>query len=232
MPSIDEAAESLVAMDRPVLFVDTCIFLDIVRSTHRGLRDYAALASELLKLVSDSPATCALVVSSIVPQEWNDNAPAVTQETSQLLRKMEEQSSHFHDACQALGIAVATPRTRYGQSGLAEALRDLSRSLIDRAIQLDADDMCHSRAVARVIKRTPPALRNEVKDSAIIEEYLAVCRGLQGTGFARKRVFCTSNTRDYCEAAGGLHSQLAGDFAGCSLIFTTNLPWALHEITH
>jgi hypothetical protein len=145
---------------------------------------------------------------------------------------MEEQPGHFHEACQALGITVATPRTRYGQSRLAEALRDLPLSLIDRAVHLDADAESHVRAVARVVNRTPPALRREVKDSAIIEEYLAVCRGLQSAGFARKRVFCTSNTEDYCEAGGRLHASLAVEFSACTLAFTTDLPWVLHEITH
>ncbi len=232
MASIDDAVNALLAADRPVLFLDTCILLDIIRSTHRCLTKYAERASELSRLAAASPPSCTIVVSSIVPQEWNDNAQAVMEEALRHLRKMEEQSSHFHDACQALGISVATPRTRYGQSSLAEALRDLSRSLLDRAIRLDADAQSHVRAVARVVNRLPPALRREVKDSAIIEEYLAVCRGLQAAGFARKRVFCTSNTEDYCEAGNQLHSNLVVEFSACSLFFTTNLPWALQEITH
>lgn len=230
MPSIDEAVKALLAADRPILFTDTCILLDIIRSTHRCLSKYAQRASELATLSSADPPGCIIVVSSIVPQEWSDNAPAVTEETLRHLREMEDQSSHFHDACQAIGIAVATPRTRYGQSGLAEALRDLSRSLIDRAVRLDADAESHARAVARVVKKTPPALRREVKDSAIIEEYLAVCRGLLAAGFPRRRVFCTSNTKDYCEAGGQLHANLVTEFADCSLTFTTSLPWALHEM--
>ncbi len=230
MPSIDEAVKALIATDRPILFLDTCILLDIIRSTHRCLAKYAEHATELAALASADPPGCSMVVSSIVPQEWSENVQAVTEETIRHLHRIEEQSSHFHDACQALGIAVATPRTLYGQSGVTEALQDLSRSLMDRSVHLDADSECHARAVGRVLSRTPPALKKEVKDSAILEEYLAVCRGLQAGGFSRKRVFCTSNTADYCMAGGVLHASLADEFAGCSLRFTTRLPWALHEI--
>jgi hypothetical protein len=230
MPSIDEAVGALLVADRPILFLDTCILLDIIRSTHRRLSKYAERASELATLASANPPGCTIVVSSIVPQEWSDNAQGVTEEAIRHLRNMEEQSSHFHDACQALGIAAATPRTRYGQSGLAEALRDLSRSLIDRGVLLDADTESRARAVARVVNRTAPALRGEVKDSVIVEEYMAVCRWLQARGFVRRRVFYTSNTRDYCEAGGQLHANLAAEFADCSLTFTTSLPWAIHEI--
>ena len=50
----------------------------------------------------------------------------------------------------------------------------------------------------------------------------------------RKRVFCTSNTKDYCEAGVGPNSipYLRLEFDGCVLTFTANLPWAVDEITH
>jgi hypothetical protein len=233
MPSIHEAVGALVAADKPALFIDNCILLDIIRSTYRCLTDCAARAADLQTLVSGAPPACMLVISSMVPLEWNDNVRAVTEETLRHLREMEEKSAHFHDACQALGISLPSARTRYTKWSLAESLRDLSKSLMDRAIHLDLDAESRNKAVDRVALKMPPARRNrEVKDCVIVEDYLAVCRGLQAAGLARKRVFCTSNTHDYCEATGQLCSELALDFAGCSLVFTTNLPWALHEVTH
>lgn len=230
MPSIDEAIGELLATDRPVLFLDTCVLLDVIRSTHRCLKGCAEAAWHLAKLLSATPPVCSLVVSLLVPKEWRDNVHGVTDETIRHLRRMEEQASHFDDACRALRIAVASPPTAYGRCGLAEALRDRSQSLIDQAVRLDEDPGCRVRAVERVVARVPPALKGQVKDSAIIEEYLAVCRGLRAAGFSRRRVYCTSNTADYCEASGSLHASLAVEFASQSLIFTTQLPWALREV--
>jgi hypothetical protein len=100
------------------------------------------------------------------------------------------------------------------------------------AVHLGADDKTRSRAVERVIdKRAPSRNSGEVKDSAIIEECLKVCQELQEAGLACKRVFCTSNTNDYCSGKV-FHSDLVGEFAASSLVFTANLPWAVHEITH
>jgi hypothetical protein len=173
-----------------------------------------------------------VVVSSIIPHEWNVNVQTVTDEIVRHFKKMEEHSSHFHDACQALGIAAPFGRSSYAQLGLAEALRDLSNRILDLALCLDADDGSRSRAVTRVVRKIPPSQRSgEVKDSAIIEEYLAVCQTLQAANFASKRVFCTSNTSDYCEAGSQLHPILEAEFDACGLIFTANLPWAVHEIT-
>ena len=50
-------------------------------------------------------------------------------------------------------------------------------------------------------------------------------------GFSAKKVFCTSNKKDYCEKGfSGLHSSLASDSGTASLAFVTSLPWAVNEI--
>jgi hypothetical protein len=235
MPSIDDAAVQIAASGVPVLFLDTCILLDIIRTANRCLPNYTARALELSGLISAAPPACLVVVSSIVPHEWNANVQKVTDENARHFEKLEEHSLHFHDACLALGIALPFGRASYSQWGLAERLRDLSKQLLDRAICLDADADAESRsrAVERVIRRLPPSRKSgEVKDSAIIEEYMAVCRRSRTHGFARKCVYCSSNTEDYCEAGGRLHPALDAEFIACGLTFTTNLPWAIHKITH
>ena len=233
MPSIDEVAGQITAAGAPVLFLDTCILLDIIRSTNRCLSNYTTNASELLRLASKAPPACLVVVSSIVCDEWSANAKGVTNEIVRHYSKMEEQSSHFHTACQDLGIALPFGRAGYAQVGLAERLRDLSSQVLNTALRLDVDNEIWAKAVARVVNNLPPSRKGgEVKDCAIIEEYLAVCGRLQAAGFTGKRVFCTSNTEDYCEAGGKPHSTLAVEFAANALTFTTNLPWAIHEITH
>jgi len=67
MPSIDDVGEQILVAAVPVLFLDTCILLDIIRSTHRCLPNCAARALELLELISTSPPKCLAVISSVVP---------------------------------------------------------------------------------------------------------------------------------------------------------------------
>jgi hypothetical protein len=83
----------------------------------------------------------------------------------------------------------------------------------------------------RVVAKTPPSKQGgEVKDCVIVEECLELTRQLRANGFARKCVFCTSNMDDYGGPSGGLHPTLATEFAAVGLAFTSNLPWAVHEI--
>ncbi len=61
MPNIAAAEAQLRADDRPVLFLDTCILLDIIRATYRCLGSgYVQRADELrTMLMFDPPQCCA-----------------------------------------------------------------------------------------------------------------------------------------------------------------------------
>ena len=81
------------------------------------------------------------------------------------------------------------------------------------------------------MNNAPPSKKGgEVKDCAIVEECLEVSRPLHAAGFAKKRVFCTSNVNDYCDATKALHANLAAEFAAVGMGFTKDLPWAVHEV--
>lgn len=232
MPSIAAVEAQLRADDRPALFLDTCILLDIIRATYRCLgNDYVQRAIELRTLLTSDPPQCGLIVASMVPTEWSENASKVRDEVRSHLTKIQDQAVHLHDACAALGITVTFQRPFYAGIGLAESLYDLSKALLDGSIHLDRDADCGSLAIGRVVDKKPPSKQGgEVKDCVIVEECLALSRLLQENGFARKRVFCTSNKHDYGGPDGRLHPSLAADFAAVGMTFTANLPWAVNEI--
>ncbi len=235
MPSIAEAAGQIASADVPVLFLDTCILLDIIRSPNRCLKNCVMTASELLRLASLTLPACLIVISSIVPREWNTQVQKVTDEIVKHCKTMEEHATHSHDACEALGIAVGFGRADYAQWGLPEKLRDLSEQLLDWAIRLDEDLESMNRSAKRFRDKRPPAQKGgDDNDCAVLEEYLAVCQKLHSSAFMRRRVFCTSNTNDYCEPVPGkpLRLMLASELDACGLTFTADLPWAVYEITH
>jgi hypothetical protein len=232
MPSIAATEAQLRADNRPVLFLDTCILLDIIRATYRCLGSgYVQKASELRTMLTSDPPLCALVVASMVPKEWSDNARNVRDEVQAHLGKMQDQAVHFHEACATLGIGLTFGRPFYPGVSLADGLYDLSKALLDNSIHLDPDAGCMGRGVGRVVAGTPPSSKGgQVKDCVIVEECLELSRLLRANGFTRKCVFCTSNMDDFGGPGGALHPMLAGEFHNVGLIFTANLPWAVHEI--
>jgi hypothetical protein len=91
-------------------------------------------------------------------------------------------------------------------------------------------DETKAKATERTLGCIPPARKGGgLQDSIIIEEYLEFCRLLQAGGFANKKVFCSSNTKDYQDGPK-LHVNLANDFASPGLVFTNALHWAVSEL--
>jgi len=233
MPSIADAVARVQAVGLPVLFADTCSLLDVIRSPLRPdeLRGCVEAALELLELVTAQPQRCTLIAASFVPGEWHAHARPVADTLRVHLTRIDDEAGRLHGLCGLMGITPPFSKPEYGTLPLADSLHDLSRQLLGAALRLDQDRDCVFRAHGRASTYTPPSRKGgEVKDSTIIEECLEVSQRLRAAGFSRKIVFCTSNTKDYCEAGSRLHPSLAVEFGAAGLAFATELPWAVNEI--
>jgi hypothetical protein len=232
MPIIAAVAEQLAADNLPILFLDTCILLDIIRAIMRRSKNCVRFAAQLHGIATSAPPQCRVVVSYIVQHEWGKNHEKVLDEAKKHLAEIHDQANHFHDACGVFGINPGFARVNYEGLGVAEQMDILSRQVLDCSVVIDADNECSGKAMNRVMLNLPPSTKGgEAKDCTIVEQYLAVSGILHAGGFPRKCVFCTSNTNDYYDQAG-LHANLAADFVGAGLRFTANLPWGFHDLMH
>ncbi len=233
MPSIADVAAQVQTGGLPVLFADTCSLVDVIRAPIRPdqLKKCVDAAVELLQILTAIPRQCVLVVASHVPGEWAAHAGDEADNLRNRLAQLDEDADRFHEIAGLVGVTPPFARPAYGNLPLADRLKDLSRSLLDSALRLDPDNDCKIRAADRAAAYIPPSRKGgEVKDSTIFEEYLAVCRALEAAGFGRRKVFCTSNTRDYCETGTRPFPNLAIDYANVGLQFAATLPWAVNEL--
>ena len=232
MPSVADAVAVVLAADVPVLFLDTCSILDVIRAPARSLIGCVEAATELYAMATAAPPRCILIAGSFVPTEWLDHDQGVLADLIKHLDRMQDNASLFHSLCGHLGLPLGFGVPQYAASGIAARLHDLSRSLRDTALVLDRHPDAIQRAYNRVAvtKRRPCRKGGELKDCTIFEEYLEACRLLGGGGFTRRMVFCTSNTEDYCAPGVIPHADVATDCGAVGLIFTTTLPWALMEL--
>lgn len=229
MASLTAAAALLHAAAAPVLFLDTCSILDVIRAPVRRLANCVADATRIAEFAASSPPRCTIVVGSFVPAEWHTHDQDVLRSLENHLAEMDESASDFHGLCAHLGIPVPFTRPGYIASGLAVRLHDLSRHLLQAATVLDRDPEAKDRAFERVtVTKLRPCRRgSELKDCQIFEECLEVGRLLRAAGFTRRLVFCSSNTSDYCDPGTIPHPDIAIDCAAIGMTFTTTLPWAL-----
>lgn len=231
MPSISDAAASILAAPAPVLLIDTCSLVDIIRAPKRALELKGCIenAVELRRMLGTGPPECHLVVGSFVPGEWAKHADPTRDELESHLKFLDEASSHFQEACGHVGIDPGAMPS-FASSVLPNVLHTLSEQLLRQATHLAAQNDTDLRAFHRAAANVPPSRKGgEIKDSAILEECLELCRRLRAAGLTEKLVYCTSNKADYCDA-GKLHAQLEAEFAPMSIKFVTSLPWAVREL--
>jgi hypothetical protein len=101
MPSVIEATATILAAPAPVLLVDTCSLVDVIRAPkrHSELKGCVPSAVELHRMVSANPPECHLVVGSFVREEWTKHSHPTADELQRHLDFLAEASQHVCGVC-------------------------------------------------------------------------------------------------------------------------------------
>lgn len=231
----DDLATEIKEADTPVLLLDTCTILDVVRAPIRDqltIHDIQAVHT-LIGRAADAPPTVSFVISTQVLQEFGEHIVEVEKETGDKLEKTSNEFGAILRRMEALSPNCGFPR--------AVDLLDLGfpergRQLADKIVQLssvlaeDQDDIL--KAYSRVTRAMPPATRTKqsVKDCHITESYLRLAASLCCCGFSRNMVFASSNTKDYQQGHQSLHPALRTEFDSVCLEYSPNWSAARHEL--
>lgn len=73
MPDIATAAAEINLAVAPVVFLDTCVLLDVVRAPLRNAAGNVEAAAEILTGANRSPPTVYPVIACPTPTEWGDH---------------------------------------------------------------------------------------------------------------------------------------------------------------
>lgn len=230
-----EAAEALARAELPVLMLDTCVFLDVVRApVRREVRNATvSCAVSLAASLAAGHPMVSTVVASLVPKEFDENLARVSGELRGHCQRLIEQARDADFACAAIGSYRSSGFHADAIAALGDQLPGVARRLIDSATILSADMEIRARSQLRVIQERPPSAQGkESKDPQIFEEYLDLARRLRVSGFTAPIVFCSSDRAAYCQGGPTAHPELAAelDDPAVRVKFTSNLPWAWHEL--
>ncbi len=233
--SCSDVAAHIMAAGVPVLLLDTCLVLDIVRAPVREpitVHDIAAVHTISVR-ASQSPPALTLVVDEQVLREFQEHIDDVESETVRDLKKIGESVSGVLDRIAALDPGQTVPNSVDLLSlGFPARGRRLGEVILQSSLVLEDHGDEVVKAFSRVNSVVPPATRakQSVKDCVIIESYLRLAEALQSAGFSRKRVFATSNTKDYQQGESSLHSALRSEFNAAGLEYSPNWSAARHEL--
>lgn len=229
MRTLDIAA--VVQANVPVLCVDTCSILDLMRDPTRDtvlVRDRRA-AIDLLSAGESGALVCLLAEQ--VAFELAANLPEVQRDAEQALATLKSQLNRIDE------VAIA-----YGSSGRAD-ISHLDDHVVralgvvnrweEASIKATQSAEIAGRAFVRVNQARTPARKGKesMKDCVVIETYLDECTQLRSSGFSCPIVFLSSNTKEYLNETRNLKSDIAGEFAALGVEFASSFSAAKHFLS-
>lgn len=231
----DDVAARVINAGVPILFLDTCIVLDIVRAPIReaiGVHDIAAVHT-LIERATRTPPEVSLVINQQVHGEFLTNIDEVEKDVVRSLKTLGDQLSGVLTRMSALCSTVQIPgNVNLLSLGFPKIGRQLADKLLQSSIVLEDHEDELRKALHRVNFAHPPATqaKQSFKDCLIIESYLRLAGALQTAGCFYNKVFATSNTKDYQQGHSALHPHLVSEFSAFDLEYSPCWSAARHEL--
>lgn len=225
MKAIAQAVADLTANPRPVLFLDTCTLLDVVRAPLRNLIPTVRAGLELRTLAGTG--TVQLFVQDIVPREWADNLPSARKDGETGIQAFTATWELAHEFGQPAPPLPALP-----PGTLIDELEKLSKDLLDAAEVIERDHHGMSAAIDRVAaKLKPSSAKGPVKDCHILCHALRLSDLLRAGGYTRWRVLVSSNRSDFAAPlASVFHPDIVPEANAAGLRYAVSLEAAVADL--
>jgi len=227
---VDEVCTAITTKPAPVLFLDTCTILDVLRAPCRETIAVEEISASmaLIRLNGQPTPGVWLVTNETVHGEWTANLDTVKNELERELKKIERLRSRLVDAVDIVYGRTHEIGHRVEHLKLSEHLENLSRQLLTVSQKVKIADSHSLNAMNRVRKYMAPACRGkqEAKDCEIIEAFLDLGRTLRSKGFADAICFVTANSDDYGKPMEP-KNPLSTELMGINARYVGSLSWAL-----
>lgn len=222
----------LVKLGAPVLCVDTCTLLDVIRDITRDTaRPADANAGLDLLLAAETKVDLVVLMADQVVLELADNLQDVKQEAEDKLAKFRATAQRIHDVATAYGASGSLLTGHlHGHVGRARSVLARWEAI---ALKIPSDPSVAGRALARVNAPRTPARKGKesMKDCVVIETYLNAAQQLRAAGHGAPIVFASSNTKEYhAPNTSHLQADIASDLLGVSMDYAPNFGAAKHSL--
>lgn len=214
---LNNAAVHIATSAVPILFLDTCVMLDIFRiveraSSYKPFKVYVELAEKVKR------GDVIIVYNETVQSEYMYNAPAVVKEVKSKIQNMNRRWNAFRSMRDRNEVA--------NEINLSDEKVIQSAEILLRAIRKDAVIVKDYDAALRssydvVLKHKAPAVReSQFKDAYIFKTCLDLAKKS-----GKQIVFCSTNTKDYCEDSGSkkVHPDILSQAAANNVVVTLSL---------
>ncbi len=232
--SIEELVADLSARPRPVLCLDTCDLLDVIRGL--SLRDLSHSRSfiRIENALNLNANSVQIVITYLVKHEWKQNLEGVSSTVTNELRTLSKQLMLI-DETRSLSRLPPIIVPELDGSGIVNGLVDLAHRVIDRSAVLEQHRTSIDHALDRVMAKRRPSHKKQIKDSIHLEHYLELARQLRSAGLNHPCLFVSSNKSDFWAGRDKtylqfIHPDLEPDFDSSGLTFFARLEKAVRSL--
>jgi hypothetical protein len=214
----------------PVLCIDTCSILDIMRDPTRDAakpHDRRA-AIDLVSAAESGRLIC--LMAEQVAIEFSDHDRPVQEEAERNLKKVREQIERINNLSAVFGSPGNVDFTHLDDHVLrARAVVGRWLAKLDKVVP---SSITPAKAFARVNACIAPARRGKEssKDCLVYETYLEAVSALRNVGVTTPIVFLSSNTSEYCTEGRVLKSEIAAEFGAIKLEYAPNMGAAKYSL--
>jgi hypothetical protein len=218
-----EAAAVIAAKGTPVVYVDTCSILDLIRGQRDVFNsDQAGAAVYLVGLAEEGRLTLALPEQVIT--EFTSNAVEVRLGGERSINDVSRKVAHIFATMQAYGLAIPALPQISGVEYVTAADAVINR-LLTAAVLFSRTAEATEKAMQRVVDGRAPATsaKQSAKDCLVVESVFEVLSLARAAGFVAPAYFLSANVTEYGDVTKRvLHPDLTSEFEALSMAFAKN----------
>lgn len=225
--SLSGLVQHVNSNDNPLLFVDTCSVLDVMRLLERSpnnnqfAREWNAV-NRVVNAAFGQPTTLNLVLMSQVKGEYENNSEDVLCG----LTKHVQMIDGALDRLRSTRVPTMSSLSKIDRAEAVDIFRRITKDIIDKSIELIEDETCLIKGLKRNQAETPPGVKgNQGADCIIYEHYLECSRMLRDKNYQGNIVYLTSNTNDYMHD-GKPATPINTELSGLNVQLVTRWSWA------
>ncbi len=195
----DLIIDKIIEKKVPLIFLDTCVFLDVLRVPYREEMEFSNLAC--VKAIMDKVESneIILITNSLTKDEFYSNIENTFSDLKKQSKAIESQFDKLFKSIKFFTLEdITSTHTFNSQDTWLMTIKSFCIDFLNKAIILQIKDAERTRATFRVELNNPPSRKGgSVKDCIIFESLLSLCSTLRERNFNQSIFFVTSNTKDF-----------------------------------
>lgn len=220
--TLDRVATILSTATKPIIFLDTCVMLDIFRVVERAssftpFKVYVKMAEKVKN------HDVVIVYNETVQSEFIYNAPTVVMEQRSKIQNLNRRWNAFRSMKDKDDVQH---ELNLSEDKIIQAAEVTLRAILkDAYIVKDYDGALRS-SYDVVLKHKAPAVRDsQFKDAYIFRTCLDLAKKS-----GKQIFFCSTNTRDYCNDNKKVHPEILKQANENNVVVTLSLGEAYGQI--